>query len=150
MVKKTIVFVLLLGALAYSQTTSYLEILKSDVRTQRRALITGAMALTEEQAQKFWPVYKEYEAEADKIFDRELELLKKYADMYKGMTDDVADVLLKEAMDIDQTQLDLNKKYYKKMKKDLGAKTAAKFRMVDNRINLMMNLQIAAEVPVIE
>ena len=62
----------------------------------------------------------------------------------------IADVLLKDAMDIDQEQLDLNKKYYNKMKKELGAKISAKFRMVDNRINLMINLQIAASVPVIE
>jgi hypothetical protein len=150
MLKKTLLFVFLFGSLAFSQTTSYLEILKSDVRTQRRALITGAMSLTEEQAQKFWPVYKEYESETDKLFDRELELIKKYADMYKGMSDEMADMLLNEAMDIDQEQLDLNKKYYNKMKKELGAKVSAKFRMVDNRINLMMNLQIAASVPVIE
>ncbi len=150
MVKTTLLFVFLFGTLAYSQTTSYLEVLKSDVRTQRRALITGAMSLTEEQAQKFWPIYKEYEAETDKLVDRELELIKKYADMYKGMTDEVADALLNDAMDIDQKQLDLNKKYYKKMKKELGGKVSAKFRMVDNRINLMINLQIAASVPVIE
>jgi hypothetical protein len=150
MVKKTLIFLLLLGTMSFAQTTSYLEILKSDVRTQRRALITGAMSLTEEQAQKFWPIYKEYENESDKLVDRELELIKKYADMYKGMTDDVADKLLNEAMELEQAELDLNKKYYKKMKKELGAKTAAKFRMVDNRINLMINLQIAASVPVIE
>ena len=67
MLKKALLFVFLFGAIAFSQTTSYIEILKSDVKTQRRALITGAMVLNEEQAQKFWPIYKEYENEYDKL-----------------------------------------------------------------------------------
>ena len=150
MVKKTLLFFMLFSAVVYAQTTSYIEILKSDVKTQRRALVTGAMGLTEEQAQKFWPVYKEYEIEYDKMLDRELELIKKYADTYEGMTDEMADILAKEAMAIDKDQLDLNEKYYKKYKKEFGAKLAAKFWMVENRINLMIRLQVASAVPVLE
>jgi hypothetical protein len=142
--------VLLWSAVAFSQTTSYIEILKSDVKTQRRALVTGAMGLTEEQAQKFWPVYKEYESEYDKLVDRELELIKKYADTYQNMTDEMADILLNQAIDLDRDQLDLDEKYYNKLKKDLGAKLAAKFRMVDKRINLMIELQVASSLPIVE
>jgi len=150
MLRKTLFWMLIFSAVVYSQTTSYIEVLKSDVKTQRRALITGAMGLTEEQAQKFWPVYKEYEAEFDKLMDRELELIKKYAENYADLSDEMADVLIKQAMDLDNEQLDLDKKYYAKLKKEIGAKLAAKFRMVDKRINLMINLQVAASVPVIE
>ena len=150
MLNKVLLIVFILSAIVYSQTTSYLEVMKSDVKTQRRALITEAMGLSEEQAQKFWPIYKEYEIEYDKLVDRELDLLKEYADAYKGMTDEVADILISKAMDIDQSQLDLHKKYYEEFKDELGGKVAAKFRMVDNRINLMINLQIAINIPVIE
>jgi len=150
MLNKILLIVLILSAILYSQTTSYLEVMKSDVRTQRRALITEAMGLSEEQAQKFWPIYKEYEVEYDKMVDSEIELIKKYTDTYKGMTDDVANMLITEAMDIDQHQLDLHKKYFEEFKDELGGKVAAKFRMVDNRINLMINLQIAINIPVIE
>ena len=150
MLNKVILIVFILSAMVYSQTTSYLEVLKSDVRTQRRALITEAMGLTEEQAQKFWPIYKEYEIEYDKMVDREIDLIKEYGDTYKGMTDDVADILITKAMEIDQDQLNLHKKYYEEFKDELGGKVAAKFRMVDNRINLMINLQIAINVPEIE
>ena len=150
MLNKLIFSLFILSAFAYGQTTSYLEILKSDVKTQRRALVTGAMNLTEEQAQKFWPIYKEYENEYDKLVDRELELIKKYADTYQNMSDEMADKLLNQAIDLDQDQLNLDKKYYKKFKKDLGAKTAAKFRMIDKRINLMIELQVASSVPVLD
>jgi hypothetical protein len=143
-------FVLILSACVFAQNTSYIEVLKSDVKTQRRALITEAMGFTEEQAQKFWPIYKEYEIESDKLVDREFELLKKYADTYGNMSDEMADILINQAMDLDEDQLKLKRKYYKKFKNELGAKTSAKFRMIDNRIDLMINLQIASGVPVID
>ena len=65
-------------------------------------------------------------------------------------SDDMADILINKAMGLNQDQLDMDKKYYKKFKKELGGKLAAKFHMIENRINLMINLQIAASVPVIE
>jgi len=150
MIKKTLIWMLLFSAAAFSQTTSYMEILKSDVKTQRRALITAAMGLSEEQAQKFWPVYKDYETEYDKLIDRELEIIKQYAENYEKLSDEMADILINKTMDLDMDQLDLNKKYYKKMKKELGAKIATKFRMIDNRINLMLRLQVASSVPIFE
>jgi hypothetical protein len=150
MVNRTLILVLLFSAVAFSQTTSYIEILKSDVKTQRRALITAAMGLSEEQAQKFWPVYKDYEAEYDKLIDRELEIIKQYAENYDNLSDEMAGILINQVMDLDNDQLDLNKEYYKKMEKELGAKIAAKFRMIDNRINLMLRLQVASSVPIFE
>ncbi len=43
MLKKVFIILFVLSAMVYSQTTSYIEILKSDINTQRRALITAAM-----------------------------------------------------------------------------------------------------------
>ena len=150
MVKKIILMVFVFSVVLSAQPTDYIDVLKSDVKMQRRALITEAMGLSGDKSDKFWAIHEKYEAETDKLFDRELELLKEYADTYKVMTDDMADVLMNKALDINQAELDLQKKYYEIFKKELGAQTAAKFRMIDNRINLMINLQIAAAVPVLE
>ncbi len=150
MMKKIILMVFVLSVMLYAQPTTYIDVLKSDVKMQRRALITEAMGLNEEQSDKFWEIYKEYEVETDKLFERELELFKEYAEAYKVMTDEMADVLMNKAMDINQAELDIHKKYYEVFKKELSAQTGAKFRMIDNRINLMINLQIAAAVPVME
>lgn len=150
MIKKIIFMVFVLSIISYAQPTDYIDVLKSDVKMQRRALITEAMGLSGEKSDKFWAIHKEYETETDKLFDRELELLKEYADNYNVMTDEMADTLMNKALDINQAELDLQRKYYEVFKKELGAQTAAKFRMVDNRINLMINLQVAAAVPVLE
>ena len=147
--KKSIIFVLAMSAFVFAQT-SYIEILKSDVKTQRRALVTAAMDFSEEEAQKFWPVYKDYEFEVDKLIDAEIGLFKEYAENYDEMSDKKADELVEKMMKIDNDQLSLKKKFYDKFKKALTAKRAAKFLQVDNRLDLMISLQKAEMIPVLE
>ena len=150
MLKKVLIIVFVLSAMVYSQTTSYLEVLKSDINTQRRALITAAMDFTEEEAQKFWPIYKEYEVEYDKLIDKEIDLIKSYAESYENMGEEVAHQLAKQSFEIEKAQLTLSEKYFKKYSKEIEIRRAVKLQMVLNRIELMNNLQKASSIPVLE
>lgn len=150
MVNKVLIIIFILSAMVFSQTTSYIEILKSDVNTQRRALITAAMEFTEEEAQKFWPIYKEYEIEYDKLIDKEIKLIKDYAESYDNMTDEIANQLAKQSFSIEKEQLALAETYFKKFSKELEIKRTVKLQMVLNRIELMINLQKASTIPVLE
>ena len=141
---------LLLSALIFAQETSYIEILKSDINTQRRALITAAMDFTEEEAQKFWPLYKEFEQGSDRLMDMSIKLIKEYAENYNNMTDEKADELIKRSYELEKSQIAYKLKYYEEFKQELGAKRSAKIMQVLNRIGLMLNLQKASRVPVLE
>jgi hypothetical protein len=44
----------------------------------------------------------------------------------------------------------LKKKYFKKFDKVLPSKTVAKFFQLENQINLLIDLQIASELPFIK
>jgi hypothetical protein len=44
----------------------------------------------------------------------------------------------------------LRKKYIPKFKKAIGAKQTAKFLQVDNRLHLLVNVQLAALLPIIK
>jgi len=149
MLKNVVIIVLVLSAMVFSQTTSYIEILKSDINTQRRALITGAMDFTEEEAQAFWPIYKEYEGEYDKLLDKEIQLIKDYAESYENMGEEVAGQLAKKSFEIEREQLILSEKYYIMYTKKLSVKRTVKLQQVLNRIELMINLQKAAEIPIL-
>jgi hypothetical protein len=48
----------------------------------------------------------------------------------------------------DETQA-LRKKYFNRFESALGAKRAAKFYQVDNRLTMIVNIQLASEVPLI-
>ena len=61
------------------------ELVRSDVRTEMRAIVTLNMGLTEAESEKFWPLYDAYEQDRKGLWDRKIALLKEYAEVYEGM-----------------------------------------------------------------
>jgi Na+/phosphate symporter len=135
---------------AFAQMDSYLEMLRSDVRTEKVAVITEVMGFTDEEAEVFWPIYRKYELELAKLFDMRVKNIKNYAEHFEALDDDKADELLKTAYKIDEKRTKLHKSYYEKFKKAIGAKRAARFMQLDYQIDLLIDLQIAANLPLIE
>ena len=137
-------------ALVQAQQDAYVELLRSDVKTQRVAIITEVMQFSDSASALFWPVYREYEYEATKIGDDMLALIKDYAANYDSLSDEIAKDLASRALRIDEDELKLRKKYYKRVEKALGSVTAAKFLQIENQIRLLIDLQIAQSLPLID
>lgn len=129
---------------------AYIELLRSDVKAEASAIVAEVMQLDDSEAAKFWPIYREYELELTKQGDKRIELIKKYADNHESMSDDVADQLAQGSFALEQSRLDLKKKYYEHFKQALSAKTAARFLQVNNQILMLIDLQIASSLPVIK
>lgn len=129
---------------------AYTELLRSDVRQEKIAIITGVMQFTEAEDAKFWPVYREYEAELAKINDDRIAGIKQYAATFNAMTDATADQLAHAALDLEARRHALKMKYYDRFKSALSAKTAARFLQVENQLLLLLDLQIAASLPIIQ
>ena len=140
---------LLVAKTAYAQE-QYAELLMSDVKTQKIAVITEAMALEEAQSEPFWQIYRDYEYELSIVTDRRIQLIKDYATSFSSMTEDKASDLAKESFKIENDRRKLREKYYKKFAKDLDPLVGARWLMVERTINNLMDLQIAAEMPLIQ
>lgn len=128
----------------------YAELIRSDVRAQAVAIITEVMEFSEEEDAKFWPVYREFERDLAGLNDQRLALIKEYAGNYTQMTDAVADKLARGALDLEGKRHELKVKYYDRFKTALAPKTAAKFLQVENQILLLLDLQIAASLPIVQ
>jgi hypothetical protein len=127
---------------------AYTDLLRSDIRAQKSAIITEVMEFSDEEDAKFWPVYREYETELTKINDERLELIKDYATKYDKLTDADANRIATGALDLEARRHALKAKYYDRLKSVLPAKTAARALQVENQILLLLDLQIAAGLPV--
>ena len=130
--------------------SAYVELLRSDIREQKVALISGMMQFSEADDQKFWPVYREYEGELSAINDQRLALIKEYAQTFEKMTDEIANRLAHAVLDLEARRNALKTKYYERLAAVLPARTAARVLQVENQILLLLDLQIAASLPVIE
>ena len=128
---------------------AYIQLLRSDVKKQFSQIVGQVMRLDSEQSTKFWPIYKEFEAENARIGDQILTLLKDYADHYDEMTGAVADQLVDQLLKIEQQRTDQKRKYYERVKEALDPITAARFVQVVNQLENLVDLQIAAQLPVI-
>jgi hypothetical protein len=142
--------VILPAASATAQVDSYIEMLRTDVRAEKVAVITEVMEFTDEESAAFWPIYREFELELAKIFDMRLANIKKYAENYESIDDALADELIKTSFKNSDKRHKLLTSYYKKFSKALGAKRAAKFMQLEHQIDLLIELQIAANLPLVE
>jgi hypothetical protein len=129
---------------------AYVELLRSDLRGQKVAIITELMEFTESEDAAFWPVFREYELELAKINDDRVSLIEDYARNYTKMTEPIADKLVMAALDLESRRTALKAKYYSRLKAALSPKVAARVIQIEHQILLLVDLQIAASLPVVK
>jgi hypothetical protein len=128
---------------------AYIQLLRSDVRQQKAEIMGSVMLLSAADAAKFWPIYTEYDAELSKLNDQRLANIHEYAVSYAQMTDAKADELIQNAMSYQKQRGELLAKYYDRVKQELGAITAARFVQVEHQLLSIIDLRIAAELPIV-
>lgn len=140
---------LLVAKTAYAQE-QYAELLMSDLKTQKVAVVTEAMALEEGQSEPFWQIYRDYDYELSEIIDQRIVLIKDYAASFSAMNDEKASELAKTSFKLESDRSKLRQKYYKKFAKDISPLVGARWLMVERTINNLFDLQLAAEMPLIQ
>lgn len=150
MKKLFIVLALLLVAKTANAQEQYAELLMSDIKTQKVAVLTEAMALEEAQSEPFWQIYRDYDYELSAIVDQRIALIKDYAASFSTMTDEKAADLAKVSFQVEGDRAKLRQKYYKKFAKEISPLVGARWLMLERTINNLMDLQIAAEMPLIQ
>ena len=141
------------SAASDSQETNiraYVELLRSDVKSVKTTILTETMQLDDEQATKFWPIYRAYDLELQNLNDQKLAGIQEYAKNYGDLTDEKADELAKLALELENKRNDLKKKYYEKVREQLGGVVAARFLQVENQMLMIVDLQIASLLPIVE
>jgi hypothetical protein len=108
------------------------------------------MVLSAQDATRFWPIYSEYDAQLAKLNDQRVENIKEYARTYDQMTDEKADELIQKSLAYQKQRAELLAQTYDKVKQALGGVTAARFAQVEHQLLLIIDLQIASSLPIVE
>src|SRR5262249_23571700 len=99
---------------------------------------------------KFWPIYREYDVELAAINDDRMKLIGDYSKSYATLSDADADRIARAALDVEGRRQSLRGKYYDRVKTALSANQAARFLQIENQIQLIIDLQIAASLPIVQ
>ncbi len=127
-----------------------IQLLRQDIASEKKQLIASNLVLTDTEATRFWPVYDQYQAEYKKIGDSKLALIKEYAQNWGSVTDEQALQYFQRSQDIEQSVIQLRQKYFPIVGKILPGKKTASFFQMDRRIGLLLDVQLASAIPLVQ
>ena len=84
-----------------------MQLLRRDLRSQKKQIVAANMSLTDSEAEKFWPVYDRYAADLAKIYDTKISLVEEYLDTYKTMSGDEAESYLRRRAAVEESVMQL-------------------------------------------
>ncbi len=131
-------------------TDEDIQMMRKDIRSQRKQIIAANMKLTDAEAEKFWPVYEQYVSDLVNINGKKYALIKQYVETRGVLTDAEAESAVSEWVGVDQSVAELRRKYIPNFRKVLTPKNTALFYQLDRRVQLMIDLQLAASLPMVE
>jgi len=142
----------LLALPAAAQTASDMQILAEKIKADKKVVVAANMQLTEDEAKGFWPVYEAYQADLQKINQRLLGTIKRYADVYnKGPVSDVAaKKLINEAIAIEDAEVKLKRSYVPKLEKVIPGMKVARYMQIENKIRAIGKYELAAQIPLVQ
>jgi hypothetical protein len=126
-----------------------LQMLRKDVRSQKKQIVAANMNFTDAEAEKFWPVYDRYARDLAKIYDTKIALIQEYLDNYKTMSGDEAENYIRRRAAVEQDVMALRLRYVPEFHKVLTGRQEALFFQIEWRLDLMINLQLA-QMPLID
>ena len=128
-------------------TRDEFDALRSDLSADRTAIIAERMQLSSKESDAFWPVYRSYRAEMDKVTDGVVNLVLEYADDYPNVSDEKAHEMVRKYLKLEANLLKVRAKYLKKLEKVLPGTKVFRFAQLDNRLDLGIRVGLAAEIP---
>jgi len=127
-----------------------IQLMRQDIRAERKKIIAAHMPLTETEATQFWPLYDRYISETIKVNDARYALIKEYAENYQTLTEEQADSFIKRWLPLDGTNTELRLKYIAEFEKVISRKKTALFFQIDRRLGMMIELQLTSQIPLIK
>jgi len=126
-----------------------LEAARKLMATERKLVLAGELVLTPDESKAFWPVYNEYAEERRAIGDAEVRLISDFAENYQNMSDEFAERMLNDHLDIQSRALKLRRQYVKRFRKVLPPIKVAKLYQVENKLDAVVDYQLASQLPMI-
>ena len=135
------------GVITPNVTDEDIALLRQDLRAKKMQVIGQNMALSDDEGQKFWPIYNHYVKDLTEVNDQKYALLKQYAEMWSTMSDQDAMIYVRHWLEVDGQAQALRLKYVPVVSQVLPGKKAATFFQLDRRLNMIVDLQLFSQIP---
>jgi hypothetical protein len=131
-------------------TSADLEIIRTELRADKRKTTAETLKLTDAEAARFWPIYDKYINELTVINNSKYGLIKEYSEKYGKYNDKQAVDFITRWLAVDIDTARLRSKYVPIVGKVLPGVKAATFFQVDRRLAMLINLGLASQLPILQ
>jgi hypothetical protein len=129
---------------------SYIALIRSDLQTQKTAILQQNLILSEDEARKFWPLQRNFENDLEKLGDERLDVIRDYAKNWHQLSNETAKSLGNRLLEYHKKRVELAQKYFQRMSKKLSPTVAAKFFQIEIQLEDLLDLAIGSAIPLIK
>jgi uncharacterized membrane-anchored protein YhcB (DUF1043 family) len=141
--------VFIVSSMAQEKPADNMQLVRENIKTDKKLFIAQNMKLTESEAKVFWPVYENYQKDLEKLVDKTAKLIDNYAANYQAMTDEAAKGLINGYLAIETERVELMKSFLPKFRKVLSEKKVARYYQLENKIDAIVNFGLAKQIPLV-
>jgi hypothetical protein len=134
--------------LADAQRT--VNISRKMIDDKRNNQIAMFMTFTQQEKEKFWPLYREYRKAMAAVGDKRLAVIVEYANNVDNMTDPLAKKLLDRSFDVDKEFIRTKERYVKKFRRILPDIKVVRLMQLENRMDIAVDMKVAEGIPLMK
>lgn len=120
---------------------------RQEIQTGRQEIVRAALPLGEAEAQKFWPLYREYKEEQARTADKSWAALEEFAKGYDKLDEVTAKSVTDNWLSSREAQAKLAKKWRGKFAKAIGEKNTLRFYQIESKLDHMIQGEINQAIP---
>ncbi len=127
-----------------------INIQRKVINDKRNTALAFNMSFTQQEKEKFWPVYREYRVAMGKVGDKRVAVIVDYATYMDSMTQSMAKQLLDRSFAVEKETIKVKERYVRKFRKFLPETKVVRLMQVENRMDSMIDLKLAEGIPLME
>ena len=136
--------------IADAEVEEMFGVVRELLQAGREEVIAEELGMTSEERVGFWPIYDEYVRDLGEVNDRLAELLVEHSATWENVSDELAERMIDEYFDIESDRINVRSKYVRRFDNVLPPKKLARFIQIENKFNVLVELELAQAVPLIQ
>ena len=134
---------------AEQNLTDSIETIRALYQADRQTTVAETLELTDAESPRFWPLYRAYRTEMEKLGDELVKLVLEYADVYPYVPQDRAETMLTEYTALEVKMAKTRAGYVKRAGKVIPAAKALRWAQIEKRLDIALRLQLASAIPLL-
>jgi hypothetical protein len=126
-----------------------MQALRDAVKADKRKYVASLMTLTDAEAKRFWPVYDSYQRNLEGTNRDRVVAVQEFMFRDKPLTNLAAKQYAARLLALDEAEIKARRTMRNRVMRALPAVKAARYMMLEQKINAVQDYDLAAAVPLV-